>query len=117
MVMRLGGQVARALPFFMLLYWTGWNSSVNSSQNNHADTQVSGEGGREGAPGAGAEVLLQPVVKTTVRQAVPCSPWRLTPEQVDARRTGPTLEQFVKNCSPWEGPHTGAGEEYEESSP
>ena len=45
---------------------------------------------------------------------------------------GPTLEQFVKNCSPWEGlplekfvkdcllwegPHTGAGEECEESSP
>ena len=43
---------------------------------------------------------------------------------------GPTLEQFVKNCSPWEGatpekfmedclpwegPHTGAGEECEES--
>ena len=45
---------------------------------------------------------------------------------------GPTLEQFVKNCSPcegltlekftgvcllWEGPHAGAGEECEESSP
>ena len=45
---------------------------------------------------------------------------------------GPTLEQFMKNCSlweglvlekfvedclPWEGPHAGAGEECEESSP
>ncbi|GAB0177897.1 EH domain-containing protein 4 [Grus japonensis] len=44
---------------------------------------------------------------------------------------GPTLEQLVKSCSPWEGfmlklvedcllwegPHTGAGEECEESSP
>ena len=40
---------------------------------------------------------------------------------------GPTLEQFMKDCSllekfvedclPWEGPHTGAGEECEESSP
>ncbi|GAB0183722.1 EH domain-containing protein 4 [Grus japonensis] len=45
---------------------------------------------------------------------------------------GPTLEKFMKNCSlweglmleklvedclPWEQPHTGAGEECEESSP
>jgi len=29
----------------VLLYWTGWNSSVDSSQNNSADTKVSeGEG-------------------------------------------------------------------------
>ena len=50
-----------------------------------------------------------------------CTPWK-----------GPTLEQLVKNCSPWEGlmmeklvedcllwdgPHAGAGEECEESSP
>ena len=32
-----------------------------------------------------------------------CSPWE-----------GPTLEQFMKNCLLWEGPHTGAGEEHEE---
>ena len=50
-----------------------------------------------------------------------CTPWK-----------GPMLEQLVKNCSPWEGltlekfmedcllgegPHAGAGEECEESSP
>ncbi|KAK4825929.1 hypothetical protein QYF61_003424 [Mycteria americana] len=50
-----------------------------------------------------------------------CTPWK-----------GPTLEQFTKNCSTWEGlmlekfmedclqwqgPHPGAGEECEESSP
>ena len=50
-----------------------------------------------------------------------CTPWK-----------GPTLEQFVENYSPWkglaleklvegrplwEGPHAGAGEECEESSP
>ena len=50
-----------------------------------------------------------------------CTPWK-----------GPMLEQFMKNCSPWEGlmlekfmedclllegPHAGAGEECEESSP
>ena len=45
-----------------------------------------------------------------------CTPWM-----------GPMLEQFVKNCSAWEkfvkdcllweGPHAGAGEECEESSP
>ncbi|GAB0183115.1 epimerase family protein SDR39U1 [Grus japonensis] len=40
-------------------------------RNNSADTKVSEEGGGEGAPGAGAEIPLQPVEKTVVRQAVP----------------------------------------------
>jgi len=35
-----------------------------------------------------------------------CSPWE-----------GFALEKFVENCLPLEGPHTGAGEECEESSP
>ncbi|KAK4823596.1 hypothetical protein QYF61_003796 [Mycteria americana] len=39
-----------------------------------ADTKVSEEGGAGGAPGAGAEIPLQPVVKTMVRQAVPLQP-------------------------------------------
>ena len=30
---------------------------------------------------------------------------------------GLTLEKFVEDCLPWEGPHAGAGEECEESSP
>ena len=39
-------------------------------KNNHADTKVSeGAGG-----GAGAEIPLQPMVKTMVRQAVPLQP-------------------------------------------
>ncbi|GAB0201689.1 hypothetical protein GRJ2_002634500 [Grus japonensis] len=38
---------------------------------NSADTKVSAEGGGGGAPGAGAEIPLQPVVKTMVKQAVP----------------------------------------------
>ena len=40
-------------------------------RNNSADTKVSeaGEGG--GAPGSGAEIPLQPVEETMVRQAVP----------------------------------------------
>jgi len=32
-----------------------------------------------------------------------CSPWE-----------GPMLEQFMKECIPWEGPHAGAGEKSEE---
>ena len=69
-------------------------------RNNSADTQVSEEGGAGGAPGAGAEIPLQPMEKTMVRQAVPPQPMeddggadiRLQPvedpmpEQVDARR-------------------------------
>ena len=45
-----------------------------SDRNNSADTKVSEEGGRGGAPGAGAEISLQPVVKTMVRQVVPLQP-------------------------------------------
>ncbi|GAB0208288.1 hypothetical protein GRJ2_003294500 [Grus japonensis] len=43
---------------------------------NSADTKVSEEGGGGGAPDTRAKIPLQPVVKTMVRQAVPCSPWR-----------------------------------------
>ena len=41
---------------------------------NFADTKVSAEGGGGGAPGAGAEIPLQPLEKTMVRQAVPLQP-------------------------------------------
>ena len=45
--------------------------------------------------------------ETTLEQFVKdCSPWE-----------GLTLEKFVKDCPAWEGPHTGAGAECEESSP
>jgi len=43
-------------------------------RSNPADTKVSEEGGGEGAPGARAEIPLQPMVKTMVRQAVPLQP-------------------------------------------
>ncbi|GAB0200297.1 epimerase family protein SDR39U1 [Grus japonensis] len=41
---------------------------------NSADTKVSADGGGGGAPGAGAEIPLQPVVKAMVKQAVPLQP-------------------------------------------
>ncbi|GAB0189017.1 epimerase family protein SDR39U1 [Grus japonensis] len=40
-------------------------------RNDSADTKVSEEGGGGGAPGARAEIPLQPMEKTMVRQAVP----------------------------------------------
>ncbi|PKU46660.1 protein pxr1-like [Limosa lapponica baueri] len=43
-------------------------------RNNSADAKVSEEGGGEGAPRARTEIHLQPVVKTTVRQAAPLQP-------------------------------------------
>ena len=53
-------------------------------RNNSADTEVGEEGGGGGAPGAGAEIPLQPVVKTMVRQAGPLQPMEdPMPEQVD----------------------------------
>ena len=72
-------------------------------RNNSADPKVSEEGGGGGARDAGAGSLSsQPVMKTMVRQAVPCSPWRSMVEQ-------------ISTCSPWKGPHAGAGECLKES--
>ena len=69
-------------------------------RNNPADTKVSEEGGGGDAPGAGAKIPLQPMVKTLVRQAVPLQSREVhggadlhlqpgedpTPEQVGSRR-------------------------------
>ena len=81
-------------------------------RNSPADPQVSAEGGGGGAPGTGAEIPLQPVGKTMVRQAVPLQPREVhggadlhlqpgedpTPDQMGSRRRlgprgKPTLEQ------------------------
>ncbi|GAB0179406.1 hypothetical protein GRJ2_000405900 [Grus japonensis] len=78
--------------------------------NNSADTKVSAEGGGGGAAGARAEIPLQPVDKTMVRQAVPLQTMEVNggadihlqpvgdpmPEQVDAPKGG---------CDPVESPH------------
>ncbi|GAB0181865.1 acid sphingomyelinase-like phosphodiesterase 3b [Grus japonensis] len=76
-------------------------------RNNFADTQVSAEGGAGGAPGAGAEIPLQPMEKTMVRQAVPLQPMEVdggadvhlqpmedpTPEQGQSVRSPPPEEE------------------------
>jgi len=49
-------------------------SRERSESNNSANTQVGAEGGGGGAPDAGAEIPLQPMVKTMMRQAVPLQP-------------------------------------------
>jgi len=64
-------------------------------RNNSADTKGSVEGGGGGAPGAGAEIPLQPVMKTMVRQAVPLQPMEAH-SRADSHlqpRQDPTLEQ------------------------
>ena len=43
-------------------------------RNNSVDTKISEEGEEGGASCAGAEIPLQPMVKTVVRQAVPLQP-------------------------------------------
>ncbi|GAB0180906.1 AN1-type zinc finger protein 5-like [Grus japonensis] len=72
------------------------------------------------APEGGCDPMGSPYWSSLL--AGPVAPWK----------EEPTLEQFVKNCSPWEGlilkksmedclpwegPNAGAGEECEESSP
>ncbi|GAB0205881.1 acid sphingomyelinase-like phosphodiesterase 3b [Grus japonensis] len=79
-------------------------------RNNPADTKVSAEGGGGRAPGTRAEIPLQPLEKTMVRQAVPLQPMEghggadihlqlvedPTPEQVEAPEGG---------CDPVGSPH------------
>ncbi|GAB0175634.1 hypothetical protein GRJ2_000028600 [Grus japonensis] len=81
-------------------------------RNNSADTKVSEEGGAGGAPGAGAEIPLQPLEKTMVRQAVPLQPMEddggaeIPPAAHGGphTRAGGCLKEAV---TPWEA-HVGA---------
>lgn len=43
-------------------------------KNTSSDTQVSEEGREGNTPGTGAEIPLQPIMKTMERQAVPLQP-------------------------------------------
>lgn len=49
--------------------------------NSSADTSISAERGTGGAPGTGAEIALQPVVKPLAKQLCPSSPWSFISEQ------------------------------------
>ncbi|GAB0176467.1 AN1-type zinc finger protein 5-like [Grus japonensis] len=87
-----------------------FSARESSKRNNSADTQVNEEGGGGGAPGAKAEIPLQPMEKAMVRQVVSLQPMEVnggadihlqpledpTPEQVDAPKGG---------CDPMESPH------------
>ncbi|GAB0187156.1 epimerase family protein SDR39U1 [Grus japonensis] len=85
-----------------LLWKVAAERGMRCERNSPADTQVSAEGGAGGSPGTGAEIPLQPLEKTMVRQAVPLQPMEVyggadiylqpledpTPEQVDAPKGG-----------------------------
>ncbi|GAB0186353.1 acid sphingomyelinase-like phosphodiesterase 3b [Grus japonensis] len=67
-----------------------------SEKNNSADTKISAEGGAGGSPGTGAEIPLQRLDKTVVRQAVPLQPMEVNDgADIDAGTGG--------------GPHARAG--------
>ncbi|GAB0205971.1 acid sphingomyelinase-like phosphodiesterase 3b [Grus japonensis] len=54
---------------------SNWETGVRRCErSNCADTQVNEEGGGGGAPGVRAEIPLQPLQKTMVRQAVLLKP-------------------------------------------
>lgn len=68
--------------------------------------KVVAEEGGEGAPGSGAEILLQPVVQTMVSQAVSQQPmegnhsWAVHKELWE----GLTLKKLMEDCLLWKGP-------------
>ena len=85
-------------------------------RNNPADPQVSEERGGGGAPGARAEIPLQVVGKTMVKQAVPLQPMEVHGGAgghalKEAAACGePALEQAPgRTCGPWRGAHSGVG--------
>ncbi|KAF4795871.1 hypothetical protein TURU_089446 [Turdus rufiventris] len=49
-------------------------SGVRTCKNDYADTKVSEEEGEGGAPGTRAEIPLQPILKTMVKQAITLQP-------------------------------------------
>ncbi|GAB0182127.1 acid sphingomyelinase-like phosphodiesterase 3b [Grus japonensis] len=57
---------------------SSWKREVRlCERNNSADTKVSEEGGGGGALGTRAEIPLQPMMKTMVKQAVPLQPMKV----------------------------------------
>lgn len=46
-------------------------------QSSTGDTKANGEGGGGGAPGTEAEIPLQPMVKSMVKQLCSCNMWRI----------------------------------------
>ncbi|TRZ13562.1 hypothetical protein HGM15179_013557 [Zosterops borbonicus] len=79
-------------------------------RNSPADTKVTTEEETGGAPGTRAEVPLQPLVQTMVRQLCSCSPWRRC-RDLPADLEGDSLEQVdtqKKAVIPWEA-YAGTG--------
>ncbi|PKU48694.1 suppression of tumorigenicity 5 protein isoform x4 [Limosa lapponica baueri] len=76
-------------------------------RNNFADTEVNEEGGRGGAPGTRAEIPLQPMVRTMVRQEPSAAhggpQWSRYPP---AAHGGPHAR--AEAVTPWEA-YAGAG--------
>ncbi|GAB0181367.1 epimerase family protein SDR39U1 [Grus japonensis] len=90
-----------------------WERGVSKCErNNSADTKVGAEGGGGGAQGTRAEIPLQPMEKTMVRQAVPLQPKEVHGgADIHLQPTeDPTSEQAPgRTCGPWRGAHAGAG--------
>ena len=67
-----------------------WGEEWDCKRSNSADPKVSAEEGGWGAPGAGAEIPLQSMEQTMVRQSVPCSLWRSSVQQISTWSPGRT---------------------------
>lgn len=77
-------------------------------RNNPENIKASGEGGTENVPSTRADVPLQPVVQTMVRQQYPCSPWGPAAEITCSQWRAPCWSRWRRRLWPPQEAHTGA---------
>ena len=82
---------------YKTLHNSSWERGLRiSERNSSSDIKISEEGGGGGSPDTGAEVPLQPVVRTMVKQVVP----------LQSTNVHSGVDTHPAACG---GPHAGAG--------
>ena len=77
--------------------------------NSPAEAKVSAEGWGGSAPSTGAEIPLQPMEQTMGREALPCSSWSSTVEQIPTCSPWRSTVEQISICSLGRTPHRSRG--------